>query len=165
MNRNFEDYSKMIYAIAWKFAKNCNLEVDLLVSEAFIRFTICEKRWKPNEACSFRTYLYSDVYGHFKNMFKRQGFEAATFTSPKAENGSTITAINFWMIFKSLSDDAKFCADIIFHTPAELYDWLVTEQTRPKHTKKHLKRYLNKVQSWPRSRIVNAFNEITNALK
>jgi len=57
----FEDHEKMLYKFAWRFAREYNLEVGDLISEAYLVYLTARRRFDPSRGVRFGTFLWRSM--------------------------------------------------------------------------------------------------------
>lgn len=170
----YDDHSKMIHKMAWRYS-NDQVEVDELMSEGYIIYRWCMTNWDTSKGAKFSSYLYNNLQARFSYHVFKTRRDSSGWQGWQDNNEKLLYPIDaessiehntlFKSILQSLSADARFCVETIWNTPAELYEWVIEEKTKPTITLKLLKRYLNKIVGWPYSHIGKVFNEIKTAIK
>jgi len=143
---NYDDYSRLIASIAWRFATTYDLDVDELISEGYIKYTDCVKLWTPEGGAKFSTFLYHHVEGHFRHLMMFENNRCTPLVPEQLTDACDMEQrVTFKNLLQSLPADAMFCAEIIINTPAEMYDWVMREKTVHKVTKQDVYRYIREI--------------------
>ena len=178
----YKKYQNLIYQLAHRFAATTEIEFEELVSCANLEFMKCRETYDPLMA-SFSTYLTIKVKGLFielaKKKYRRLSISVSTISSAMPD-GQEINILEMTMdakenpeeryffkeILQGLSQDAKEVVKIVFETPLDLFNLIISEKKEydiRKNSRNKIQIYLRE-KGWTYCRIWRAFKEIKKAL-
>lgn len=156
----YTDVEKLIYKLIHKFIRRYGGDFEELKSVANYAFVQAYDEWDSKKS-SFSTTVSWYVNMHLLNEL-RDRIKRSSRVQYKNITGrdANYRQRHFANLLDTLSDDAKEVAKLVIKAPAELIDAMDYGELTPK---KALRNYLLGLQ-WSKSRIVQSFNEIREAL-
>ena len=160
-----ENYTGMIYKLAWGIASTTGCSVDDLASVAFIAYYEKKDKWDSSKGIKKSTFLfivfknamlmYCNKQIHISGDYELEDgtdvYEPIYYHTPERIYG-------FKEAIMQLSPDSRFIIELILTNPLDFF-----EMGKPKKSRGHVYRKLREV-GWSWSRIWNSFDEIKDAI-
>lgn len=162
---SFEDYSRLITFVAYKWHKRTGLDYEDLIAEGNLVFVRCAEDYNP-ELSRFSARLGHYLEQHYQNivltMFckKRLGNIVEMEDHYQSSHLSPDKECMFREILEDLPEDAVEIVKALFDIPREIIDVLGIT----KITKNSLFRYFKEIKNWKQAKILNAFDHIQKRL-
>lgn len=157
----YEGMHRMICKLAWRYAKQCSLNVEDLINEGYSVLLKVQNKYDPSRA-SRSTFVYWVVRNHLWQLSRRWPINSEL--PEHLPDGDYLSTLEDGDVFRTkihaLSDEAKEVIRIILSCPQELCE--MAKNGSPKRLQKMLGKILSK-QGWAQEGIFRIMQEIREA--
>ena len=164
----YEDVSRMVRALAYRFARSRNLDCDETAAHANLLFMQAYHGYNPDRGTTLRTHVWNVVSRGLQDQYRQQSGLRNRFRLHQADVDLTkiaVTVRHFDLseLMADLTDDAKTVLQLLFST--ELDSDIQKRKPTPAKIRYTLRRYLIDNLHWATDQILSAFAEIQEALE
>lgn len=152
---------RLICKLAWRYARQCMLDVEDLISEGYLALLGAQDKYDPNRA-SRSTFVYWVVRNHFWQLSRRWRWNEQLLESVSTDPRLILEeAHTFREQIGNLSAEAKDVVRLILNCPQELCE--MARNGTPERLQKVLTKILI-TEGWVEERIQTVYREISLSL-